>query len=151
MVFKFWSKASQLDQNFVDFWTLPLYHHVININKEDRLLVNNLVDFVNTVHFDFYSANRINEHVRIDSIVLHDSIFIREKSDTVFFTKYRTLYRERLLRDTVVQCDTIYVEREVSIEKKDHFPYLLLFVAIILFLLWRSGVLGVLRKLFFKI
>ena len=102
-------------------------------------------------NFDFYSANRINEHVRIDSIVLHDSIFIREKSDTVFFTKYRTFYRERLLRDTVVQCDTIYVEREVSIEKKDHFPYLLFFVAIILFLLWRSGVLGVLRKLFFKI
>lgn len=29
----------------------------ININKEDRLLVNNLVDFVNTVHFDFHSAN----------------------------------------------------------------------------------------------
>ena len=100
---------------------------------------------------EFYSANRINEHVRIDSIVLHDSIFIREKSDTVFFTKYRTMYRERVLRDTVVQCDTIYVEREISVEKKDTFPFVLLVVAILLLLLWRSGAFRLLRNLFFRI
>lgn len=102
-------------------------------------------------NYDFYSANRMNEHIRIDSIVLHDSIFIREKSDTVFFTKYRTLYKERVLSDTVVQCDTIYVEREISVEKKECFPYILLIGVTIFFLLWRTGALRVLRNLFFKI
>ena len=99
----------------------------------------------------FLSLNRMAEHVRIDSIVLHDSIFIREKSDTVFFTKYRTLYKERVLSDTVVQCDTIYVEREISVEKKECFPYILLIGVTILFLLWRTGALRILRNLFFKI
>lgn len=91
--------------------------------------------------FDFFSTNRFKEHVRIDSIVLHDSVFIRERSDTVFFTKYRTLYRERIVCDTIVLCDTVYVEREACVERKDVFPTLLFITLFILMLLWRSGAL----------
>ena len=98
----------------------------------------------------FLSLNRMAEHVRIDSIVLHDSIFIREKSDTVFFTKYRTLYKERLLRDTVVTCDTVYVERTVCGEKESGFPLTLICVVAVVFLLWRVGAFDLLGFLFKK-
>lgn len=100
--------------------------------------------------YDFFSTNRISEHIRIDSIVLHDSIFIREKSDTVFFTKYRTLYRERMVCDTVVRCDTVFVEREIEVEKKEYFPLLLFITVLLSFFLWRSGALRVLWKLLVK-
>ena len=42
------------------------------------------------------SASTQIERVLADSIVMRDSIIIREKCDTVFFTKYRTLYKERI-------------------------------------------------------
>ena len=98
----------------------------------------------------FLSLNRMAEHVRIDSIVLHDSIFIREKSDTVFFTKYRTLYKERLLHDTVVKCDTVYVERTVHGEREHRFPLMPVCVVAVLFLLWRVGVFDLFGFLFKK-
>ena len=100
---------------------------------------------------DFHAVNRTDWHLRVDSIVLHDSVFIREKSDTVFFTKYRTIYKERLLRDTVVRCDTVYVEREITVEKKDVLQLWPFVAAVLLLLLWRSGAFGLLRKLLFGI
>lgn len=53
-------------------------------------------------------------HVVRDSIFIHDSIYVREKSDTVFLTKYRTLYKENLIRDTLFVCDTLYKERVIT-------------------------------------
>jgi hypothetical protein len=44
-----------------------------------------------------------------DSVFLRDSIFIKEKGDTVFFERYRYLYRDRILRDSVMIRDTIRV------------------------------------------
>ena len=58
------------------------------------------------------------EHVVRDSIFLHDSIFIRQKADTVFLTKYRTMYRENTVHDTVVFKDTVYIESVVASEVK---------------------------------
>lgn len=64
-----------------------------------------------------------------DSIFVRDSIFIREKGDTVTKyverTRYRyktrtdTLYKDRLLRDTVFinRTDSVTVEKPVYIEK----------------------------------
>ncbi len=54
-----------------------------------------------------------------DSIFLHDSISLVRRADTVFLEKMRTLYRDRVRVDTVFQCDTLYTERVVTIEKKD--------------------------------
>lgn len=55
-----------------------------------------------------------------DSIYVHDSIYVREKGDTVFVNKWHTLYKDRLLRDTIYvnRTDTIRVpypvEKELS-------------------------------------
>ena len=64
-----------------------------------------------------------------DSIYVHDSIYVREKGDTVYQyvekLRYKyvnsvdTLYKYRTLRDTVYmeRCDSIRVEKPVYIEK----------------------------------
>ena len=44
-----------------------------------------------------------------DSIFLRDSIFVKEKGDTVFLERYRYMYRDRILRDSVIVRDTIRV------------------------------------------
>ena len=58
--------------------------------------------------------SNVHANIRHDSIYVMDSIVLKEKTDTVFFTKYHTLYREKLLCDTVVKCDTVFCEREIG-------------------------------------
>lgn len=58
--------------------------------------------------------------VQRDSIYQHDSIYIREKGDTVWMEKYKYIYRDKIVRDTMYfnQTDTIRepypVEKELS-------------------------------------
>ena len=91
------------------------------------------------------SQNNFVEHFRVDSVVTRDSVFVREKSDTVFYTKYRTVYKERLRVDTIVRCDTLFRDREVVVERvrddgrKLGLMWKLPLVALLLFLLWRTG------------
>lgn len=59
-------------------------------------------------------ANRL-EH---DSIHRYDSIFVREKGDTIWLEKYRYLYRERFRTDTLAFTDTIRVPYPV-VETKE--------------------------------
>ena len=58
-----------------------------------------------TVKTDSVYVNKVQR----DSIRLQDSIFVFVKGDTVRIEKYKYLYRDRAVRDTVykVQCDTI--------------------------------------------
>lgn len=89
-------------------------------------------------------------HVVRDSIFIHDSIYVHEKSDTVFLTKYRTLYKENLVRDTLFVCDTLYKERViteyVSSERgRFHWWWLLLLLPLLI-----PGLLKRLLKLFWN-
>ena len=96
-------------------------------------------------------------YTRVDSVLLRDSVFIREKSDTVFYTKYRTVYKERLRVDTVVRCDTLFRDRAVVVEKvrdvgrNSGLAWKLPLAAVALFLLWRTGVWRVLLNLILKV
>ena len=56
--------------------------------------------------------------VQHDSIFVRDSIFVVERGDTVFETKYRYVYRDRVLRDTFHyhRCDTVTCTVEVEKE-----------------------------------
>lgn len=87
--------------------------------------------------------SNVHANIRHDSIYVMDSIVLKEKTDTVFLTKFRTLYREKLLCDTVVKCDTVFCEKVVTVEEKgDASPFLwLFFLSLFLLLLWRLGVL----------
>lgn len=50
-----------------------------------------------------------------DSIYLRDSVFVEKKGDTIYFNKWRTQYRERLIHDTLIitKADTLRI-REVA-------------------------------------
>jgi hypothetical protein len=52
-----------------------------------------------------------------DSIFRYDSIFVKDRGDTVFLEKFRYLYRDKLVRDSVFIGDTIKVPFPVEVEK----------------------------------
>lgn len=60
--------------------------------------------------------------VQVDSVFKRDSIFVKEKNDTIYVYKEKVRDRYRLLRDTVYQhsVDSVYVNkvREVKVEKQ---------------------------------
>ncbi|NDV58056.1 hypothetical protein [Bacteroides sp. 519] len=67
------------------------------------------VETVRVEHIDKYHR---------DSIHVLDSIYIREKGDTVWLTRWRIEYKDRLIHDSIFICDTIQipypVERQLS-------------------------------------
>ena len=67
---------------------------------------------VETVKTDSVYVNKVQR----DSIRLQDSIFVFVKGDTVRIEKYKYIYRDRVVVDTVykVQCDTIRVPYPVE-------------------------------------
>lgn len=50
----------------------------------------------------------------VDSIYIRDSVFVREKSDTVFLEKHRLVFRDRVFTDTIIQRDSIPVIQTVE-------------------------------------
>lgn len=87
------------------------------------------------------------ERVQVDSIYKRDSVYIREKGDTIYIYKERIRDRYILRRDTLVRVvrDSVAVERikEVKIEKPLSWAQRLkirafwwLFGALALLLLW---------------
>ncbi|MBQ8543259.1 MAG: hypothetical protein IJ436_07290 [Bacteroidaceae bacterium] len=88
------------------------------------------------------SRDNYVERIVRDSIYLHDSVYVVQKSDTVFLEKVRTLYRDRMSVDTFLLCDTIYNERVVTVEKKvgNNFSFRQLALLFLLFFLLIKGV-----------
>jgi len=59
-----------------------------------------------------------------DSIFLRDSIFVKEKGDTVCLERYRYMYRDRIFRDSVIVRDTIRVPYPIEVAKEIKKPLL---------------------------
>jgi hypothetical protein len=80
---------------------------------------------------------------------------VRVAADTVYQTQYRTVYRERISRDTIALHDTVFVEKVVETggagaEEEDGSTarwWLLLFFLLVL---WRIGVFDLLSGFFKK-
>lgn len=64
------------------------------------------------------SHTREEKSTRIDSVFVRDSILVYIKGDTIRETRYRDVWRDRIVRDTVFQCDTIPQIVTVEVEKK---------------------------------
>lgn len=58
------------------------------------------------------------DRILIDTLYRRDSVFIKERGDTVFLEKYKYLYRTKELRDTVNMTDTIVKIQPVEITKE---------------------------------
>ena len=53
-----------------------------------------------------------------DSIYFSDSVLIETKGDTVYNTKIKYRYINKLVRDTVNRFDSVYVEKPVEVVKE---------------------------------
>ena len=58
------------------------------------------------------------EKIRKDSIFVQDSVFIRQKGDTVFKDKFKVVYKYVLLRDTMLTVRRDSMPIPVPVEKK---------------------------------
>lgn len=58
--------------------------------------------------------------VRVDSVLLHDSVIVVQRGDTVAVTRYRDRYRVREMRDTVYQSvvDSVMVREPIEVERE---------------------------------
>ncbi len=74
------------------------------------------------VHYKYVPVETIKteyitrDSLRIDSTYVHDSIFIREKQDTVFKDVYKYMYKYQYITttDTVIKTDSIQVPYPVE-------------------------------------
>jgi hypothetical protein len=62
-----------------------------------------------------------NKIVR-DSVFCYDSIFVKDKGDTVFFERHKYLYRDKIVRDSIFKTDTIRVPYPVEVVKQVKAP-----------------------------
>ena len=69
---------------------------------------------VETVKTDSVYVNKVQR----DSIRLQDSIFVFVKGDTVRIEKYKYIYRDRVVRDTVRLVERDSVQVPVPVEKE---------------------------------
>jgi hypothetical protein len=53
-----------------------------------------------------------------DSIFRYNSVFVKQKADTVFFERYKYLYKDKIIRDSIFKTDTIRVPYPVEVVKE---------------------------------
>jgi hypothetical protein len=53
-----------------------------------------------------------------DSIFRYDSIFVKDKGDTLILERYRYLYRDKIVRDSIFKTDTIRVPYPIEVIKE---------------------------------
>ena len=63
---------------------------------------------------------------RTDSVYIRDSVYVREKGDTVFVDRWRTAWRDRetVRTDTVVRRDTVTDYQERTVRERYTPPFL---------------------------
>lgn len=71
---------------------------------------------------EFHSNETSSNYRQIDSVYVFDSIVIREKPDTVIRERWHTLWRERVVHDTVYDRHTDTIRETVNVEKVTKVP-----------------------------
>ena len=88
-------------------------------------------------------------HQTIDTIVMHDSVYVseRQKGDTIYLTRteYRDRWRTRLVHDTIH--DTQYVDRVVEKPPERYVPKFYKYSTIALYLLLLLVVIWIIIKI----
>lgn len=57
-----------------------------------------------------------------DSVTRYDSVYMKEKGDTLILERYRYLYKNSIIRDTTIIRDTIQVPYSVEVIKQVKAP-----------------------------
>lgn len=61
----------------------------------------------------YVSKTEYAEHIKFDSVYVHDSVFVTKLGDTVYLYKYKDKIVVQLRHDTVTSVDTLYQYKEV--------------------------------------
>lgn len=69
---------------------------------------------IETVKVDTTYINKLQR----DSIYMLDSVYVKEKGDTVLIEKYKYLYRDKLVRDTLYMAKTDSIQVPYPVEKE---------------------------------
>ena len=69
---------------------------------------------VETVRTDSIYINQVQR----DSIYRHDSVYIREKGDTVWMERYKYVYRDKVVHDTMYVNRTDTIREPYPVEKE---------------------------------
>ena len=56
--------------------------------------------------------------LQVDTCLIKDSIYIKEKNDTVYLEKYKYIYKNKVVKDTVLINDTIPIIKTVEVTKE---------------------------------
>lgn len=97
-----------------------------------------------TVHSGYASSSSAAVQIVYDSVFVCDSILLIERADTVFQTRTRIVYRDRIRIDTLWQCDTVICFKESVLAPKQSDGKLYCLLLLIAFL----SVLFTAKKLF---
>ena len=97
-------------------WIFALVMWVVAIILASMLSGCRSVQYV-PVEVAKYDTTYINK-VQRDSIYQLDSIYIRDKGDTVLITKTKYIYRDKLIRDTVYASRVDSIQVPYPIEKQ---------------------------------
>ena len=65
---------------------------------------------------EYRDSVRIEQHTDSVLIYARDSVFIRERGDTILVDKYHILYRDRIVRDTVLQSTNVETPVVTTVE-----------------------------------
>lgn len=114
-------------------------------------------------HYQSHNEATYNQTHKTDSIYIRDSIFIKEKGDTVYKYVEKWRVRDRIIHDTLIvsQTDTVFVdvtkveevERELTTWQKVKmrgfwvYTFILVVALIVLALKYKSVLLGMLKKI----
>ena len=60
------------------------------------------------------------DRLQRDSIYFSDSVLIEQKGDTVFNTRIKYRYINKLVRDTVNRFDSVYIEKPIEVIKYEN-------------------------------
>ena len=97
-------------------WIFALVMWVVAIIVASMLSGCRSVQYV-PVEVAKYDTTYINK-VQRDSIYQLDSIYIRDKGDTVLITKTKYIYRDKLIRDTVYTSRVDSIQVPYPVEKE---------------------------------
>lgn len=57
-----------------------------------------------------------------DSVVRYDSVFVKQNADTVYFERYKYLFKNKIVRDSIFIQDTIRVPYPVEVVRQVKAP-----------------------------
>ena len=109
-----------MDDNFDNYYFKMLITMIATLFLSGLLIIAMLCSCTSVRYVPVESVKTDSIYInklQVDSIYMQDSVYIKEKGDTIYMYKYKYLNRYKLLTDTMYICKTDTINNVVEIEK----------------------------------